>query len=214
MTLLLFLSRLMVLKYCLSVQGCRETFSSARWALLQVCPNMFEDVFEELFTKLSNKINGRILLGSELTSIVKQEFMSVHKMLADLKYPNFSSESPFRLVIDEAQILGNMNPESFVSLFLEGEKRPMLSPVLHGFRTPGNKDKLTIIYCGTGLSIKTLRWVKGSGDDVKSFDPTKDLSISSFQDGRMSIQYKRMSNVSRIHYQMRSQKRLWKTVSL
>ncbi|KAF9178442.1 hypothetical protein BGZ50_007704 [Haplosporangium sp. Z 11] len=36
MTLLLFLSRFMVLDYCLKVPGCRQTFSSARWALLQV----------------------------------------------------------------------------------------------------------------------------------------------------------------------------------
>lgn len=34
MILLLFLSRLMVLDYCLRVSGCRQIFSSARWTSL------------------------------------------------------------------------------------------------------------------------------------------------------------------------------------
>ncbi|KAG0007084.1 hypothetical protein BGZ65_009389 [Modicella reniformis] len=38
MTLVLFLSRLLVLKYCLQVPNCRQIFSSDSWAILQVCP--------------------------------------------------------------------------------------------------------------------------------------------------------------------------------
>ncbi|KAF9090917.1 hypothetical protein BGX27_002117 [Mortierella sp. AM989] len=44
-TLLLFLSRLLIFKYCLGVPGCAETFTSARWTLLQVCPHvLFNDL--------------------------------------------------------------------------------------------------------------------------------------------------------------------------
>ena len=44
-----------------------------------------------------------------------------------------------------------------------------LSPVLNGFRSLGGRGELTIIYCGTGLSIKTLHWALSSGDGVKEF---------------------------------------------
>ncbi|KAF9133873.1 hypothetical protein BG015_003496, partial [Linnemannia schmuckeri] len=57
MTLVLFLSRLLILKYCLQVPNCRQTFSSASWAILQVCPHMFEDVFMDLFKLLFKKLN-------------------------------------------------------------------------------------------------------------------------------------------------------------
>ncbi|KAI8057141.1 hypothetical protein BDF22DRAFT_227367 [Syncephalis plumigaleata] len=170
----------MVLKHCLSVPGCRETFSSASWALLQVCPNTFRDVFRELFWKFYINTNGRISSDSSLELIVKQEFESVRDMLIKLKYPNFSSESKFRLVIDEAQLLADMKSNSFESSSNSGIRRPMLSPVLHGFRTPGNKDKLTVIYCGTGLSVKPLDLVRGSGDDVKGGVPTKDFKYIEF----------------------------------
>ncbi|KAG0271482.1 hypothetical protein BGZ97_011246, partial [Linnemannia gamsii] len=73
-TLLLFLSRLMILSYCLKIPSCRQTFSSARWALLQVCPHMFKDVFMHLFIKLCDLMKGRALLESILASIVREEF--------------------------------------------------------------------------------------------------------------------------------------------
>jgi hypothetical protein len=44
MTLVLYLSGLLVLKYCLQVLDCCQTFSSARWAVLQVCPRMFRNI--------------------------------------------------------------------------------------------------------------------------------------------------------------------------
>ncbi|OAQ29383.1 hypothetical protein K457DRAFT_125861 [Linnemannia elongata AG-77] len=54
-TLLLFLSRLLVFKHCINVSGSSETFTCARWALLQVCPHViFKDMFNELFLKLLN----------------------------------------------------------------------------------------------------------------------------------------------------------------
>ncbi|KAF8927104.1 hypothetical protein BGZ47_002336 [Haplosporangium gracile] len=168
-TLLLFLSRLMILSYCLKVPGCRQTFSSASWALLQVCPNTFKDVFLHLFMKLCDLMAERTVLGSVLASIVRKEFESVREILAAHNYPNFSSESKLRLVIDEAQILSDKCPTSFASSSTHGDLRPMLSPVLHAFRLTGLRDELTIIYCGTGLSIRTLHWAVSSGDGIKEY---------------------------------------------
>ncbi|KAG0287865.1 hypothetical protein BGZ98_004454, partial [Dissophora globulifera] len=169
MTLLLFLSRLLILNYCLRVPGCRQTFSSARWALLQICPNMFKDVFLGLFRKLYDQMKERTILGSVLASIVRDEFVSVREKLADHDYPNFSSESKLRLVVDEAQILSDKSPTSFESSSTQSNLRPMLSPILHGFRTTGDRGELTIIYSGTGLSIRTLHWAMSSGDGIKEY---------------------------------------------
>ncbi|KAG0374900.1 hypothetical protein BGX24_009777 [Mortierella sp. AD032] len=47
-TLLLILSRLMALGYCLKLPGCRRTFSSARWVMLQEYSNVIKDVFVHL----------------------------------------------------------------------------------------------------------------------------------------------------------------------
>ncbi|KAF9275530.1 hypothetical protein BGZ88_002278, partial [Linnemannia elongata] len=168
-TLLLFLSRLMILSYCLKIPSCRQTFSSARWALLQVCPHMFKDVFMHLFIKLCDLMKGRALLESILASIVREEFESLRDKLAGHDYPNFSSDSKLRLVIDEAQILSDKNPTLFASSSIQGDPRPMLSPILHGFRTVGLRDELKIIYCGTGLSMKTLHWAMSSDDGVKEY---------------------------------------------
>lgn len=169
MTLLLFLSRLMILGYCLKVPGCRQTFSSARWALLQVCPNTFRDVFMHLYMKLCNLTTARSVPISDLASIVRKEFESVREILAAHDYPNFSSESKLRVVIDEAQILSDKSPTSFQSSPTQGDLRPMLSPVLHAFRLVGFRDELTILYSGTGLTIRTLHWAMSSGDGIKEY---------------------------------------------
>ncbi|KAG9071529.1 hypothetical protein KI688_005741 [Linnemannia hyalina] len=124
-TLLLLLSRLMILSYCLKVSGCRQTFSSARWALLQVCPHMFKDVFMHLFIKLRDLMKGRALLESHLASIVRDEFELLQDKPAALDYPNFSSDSKLRLVIDEAQLLSDKSPTSFASSFTQGDPRPI-----------------------------------------------------------------------------------------
>ncbi|KAG9063268.1 hypothetical protein KI688_004872 [Linnemannia hyalina] len=117
-TLLLFLSRLLVLKYCLRISDCRQTFSSASWALLQVCLHMFQDVFSELLSILYNKLEGLTIFESALRPIVRHELLSVRKSLAAHAYPNFSSESKLRLVVDKAQDLsdkGNSPADSDLS---------------------------------------------------------------------------------------------------
>ncbi|KAG0060064.1 hypothetical protein BGZ90_004177, partial [Linnemannia elongata] len=169
MTLLLFLSRLLVLKYCLRVPDCRQTFSSASWALLQVCPHMFQDVFSGLFSILYDKLEGLTIFESALRPIVRQELLSVRESLAAHAYPNFASESKLRLVVDEAQVLSDKGSTKFQSSYLETDPRPMLSPVLNGFRGAGGRNELTIIYCGTGLSIQTLHWAMSSGDGIKEY---------------------------------------------
>ncbi|KAF9547851.1 hypothetical protein BGW38_009622, partial [Lunasporangiospora selenospora] len=168
-TLLLFLSRLMILNYCLNIPNCRQTFSSARWALLQVCPHMFKDVFMHLSNELCDLMKGQALLESILVSIVRKEFKLLRHKLAAHDYLNFSIDTTLRLVIDEAQILSDMNPSSYVSSIAQGDPRPMLSPSLHAFRTVGLPDELKIIYTGTGLSIRTLHWAMGIGDGVKEY---------------------------------------------
>ncbi|KAF9993836.1 hypothetical protein BGZ79_001448, partial [Entomortierella chlamydospora] len=169
MTLLLFLSRILILNFCLSVPDCQETFSSASWAILQVCPTMFRDVFSALFKELFVRLNTLTIFELHLWTIVREEFMLVRERLAALGYPNFLSGSKLRLVVDEAQILGDRGINLFESSSTESELRPCLSPVLHGFRTPGDREELTIIYCGTGLSIRTLHWAQSSGDGVKEY---------------------------------------------
>ncbi|KAF9981364.1 hypothetical protein BGZ75_007369 [Mortierella antarctica] len=108
MTLVLFLSRLLVLKYCLQVPDCRSTFSSASWAVLQICPHMFKkDVFSELYSKFYDRLEGLTIFESTLRPIVRQELLSVRQILASHNFPNFSSETKLRLVVDEAQILSD-----------------------------------------------------------------------------------------------------------
>ncbi|KAG0335175.1 hypothetical protein BG005_004653, partial [Podila minutissima] len=130
---------------------------------------MFKDVFLELFRKLYDQMKERTILGSVLASIVRDEFVSAREVLAAHDYPNFSSESKLRLVVDEAQILSDKSPTSFESSSTQSNLRPMLSPVLHGFRTTGDRGELTIIYSGTGLSIRTLHWAMSSGDGIKEY---------------------------------------------
>ncbi|KAG0220929.1 hypothetical protein BGW42_008532, partial [Actinomortierella wolfii] len=68
-TLLLFLSRLLVFNYCIGVPGSGETFTSARWTLLQVCPHvLFKDLFNDLFIKLVQLRHHRVL---DLTDYVR-----------------------------------------------------------------------------------------------------------------------------------------------
>ncbi|KAF9153552.1 hypothetical protein BGX20_004877, partial [Mortierella sp. AD010] len=128
---------------------------------------MFRDVFSALFRELFVRLNTLTIFELRLWTVVREEFQLVRDHLAALGYPNFSSESKLRLVVDEAQILGDRGSNLFESSSTESELRPMLSPILHGFRTPGDRGELTIIYCGTGLSIRTLHWAQSSGDGVK-----------------------------------------------
>jgi hypothetical protein len=103
---------------------------------------MFKDVFMHLSNNLRDLMKGRALLESVLASIVREEFELLRDKLAAHDYPNFSSDSKLRLVIDEAQILSDKNPTSFASSSIQGDLRPMLSHCLHAFRTVSLPDEL------------------------------------------------------------------------
>ncbi|OAQ22441.1 hypothetical protein K457DRAFT_26083 [Linnemannia elongata AG-77] len=151
-TLLLFISRLLIFKYCLSVPGSSETFTSARWALLQVCPHvLFKDLFNALFVKLVQLRHHREL---DLSDFVR----NVHEDVRDrlVKYgclPKIKDYTRLLIVNDEAQFLGDQLNGSFQSKSSSDKSpRPLLSPILHAFRDIG-QDQLTFVTCGTGLSI-------------------------------------------------------------
>jgi hypothetical protein len=91
-----------------------------------MCPNTFKDVFVHLCMKLCHLTTARTVPVSDLASIVRKEFELVRKMLATYDYPNFSSESKCRVVIDEAHILSDKSPTSFASSSTRGNLRPML----------------------------------------------------------------------------------------
>ncbi|KAF8926728.1 hypothetical protein BGZ47_002569 [Haplosporangium gracile] len=59
----------------------------------------------------------------------------------------------------------------------EDSSRPLLSPILHAFRDIG-QHQLTLVTCGTGLSINTLFWVQSSGSGLK--DSSTNLEYMEF----------------------------------
>ncbi|KAF9432549.1 hypothetical protein BGZ76_010636, partial [Entomortierella beljakovae] len=173
-TQLLFLSRLLIFKYCLNVPGSSHTFTSARWVLLQTCPhvltnNLFNnrgfDVFSLLYSELRMLRNYSAV---ELMHFVANELKETRVLLVEREsYPTFSEFTDLLVVIDEAQILGDAHQDSF-KLMGSDDTRPLLSPVLHGLWDL-DPNWLLPITCGTGLSISTLHWIQSSGSDQKDF---------------------------------------------
>jgi hypothetical protein len=175
-TLLLFLSRLLIFKYCLSVLGCAETFTSARWTLLQVCPHvLFDDLFDLLFRKLRRLADHRELYISDYVSDV---FEDVKRRLVERGcLPKIKDNTRLLVVHDEAQVLGDEFNGSFQSTTSTDSPRPLLSPILHAFRDIG-QHQLTLVTCGTGLSINTLFWIQSSGSGMKDSSTTFEVSSS------------------------------------
>lgn len=173
-TLLLFLSRLLVFRYCISVSGYSNTFTSARWALLQVCPHvLFKDIFSELFVKvLQLRHHGEL----DLSDVVRNMLEDVRERL--VKHgclPKIKCDTRLLVINDEAQFLGDQLNGSFQSTTSAESPRPLLSPILHAFRDVGQHE-LTLVTCGTGLSINTLFWVQSSGSGLKDSSTTFEVS--------------------------------------
>ncbi|KAF9166437.1 hypothetical protein BGX20_000229 [Mortierella sp. AD010] len=82
-------------------------------------------------------------LGRDLTMTVQKGLQSVRNQLVALNYPNFAHKTPLRLVIDEAQVIGDQGNDQFESSYSESELRPLLSPVLNGLRRIGSREELT-----------------------------------------------------------------------
>ncbi|KAG9064924.1 hypothetical protein KI688_003186 [Linnemannia hyalina] len=173
-TLLLFLSRLLVFKYCLGVPGCAETFTSARWTLLQVCPHvLLDDLFNVLFRKLRRLVDH----GERyLSDYVSDAFEDVKgRLLGRGCQPTIKDDTRLLVINDEAQFLGDQFNGSFQSMSSSDESpRPLLSPILHAFRDIG-QHQFTLVTCGTGLSINTLFWVQSSGSGLKDSSTTFEL---------------------------------------
>ncbi|KAF9557893.1 hypothetical protein EC968_007407, partial [Mortierella alpina] len=172
-TLLLFLSRLLILKYCLGVAGCAETFTSARWTLLQVCPHvLFDDLFSELFRKLRRLVDHRERTLSDYVSDVFEDTRG--RLVERGCLPKIKNDTRLLVINDEAQILGDQFNGSFQSMSSSDESpRPLLSPILHAFRDIG-QHQLTLVTCGTGLSINTLFWIQSSGSGLKDSSTSLD----------------------------------------
>jgi hypothetical protein len=85
--------------------------------------------------------------------------------------PKIKGDTRLLVVHDEAQYLGDQFLDSFKSLSSDESPRPLLSPILHAFRDIG-QHQLTLVTCGTGLSINTLFWVQSSGSDLKDSSKT------------------------------------------
>ncbi|KAK3806279.1 MAG: hypothetical protein J3Q66DRAFT_117873 [Benniella sp.] len=177
-TLLLFLSRLLVFKYCLRVPGSNETFNSARWTLLQVCPHvLFDDLFNALFLKLLNLRHHHVL---DILTIVRNVYEDAKDRLVERGcLPKIKDDTRLLVINDEAQFLGDQFNGCFQSMSSSTSEspRPLLSPILHAFRDIG-QHQLTLVTCGTGLSINTLFWVQSSGSGMKDSSTTFEVSNS------------------------------------
>jgi hypothetical protein len=176
-TLLLFLSRLLVFKYCLNASGSSESFTSARWTLLQVCPHVFfeQDIFNMLFLQL---FKLRHYHETDLWDFVRAMYEETKGNLIEHGcLPKIKDNTRLLVVHDEAQVLGDEFDGSFQSTTSTDSPRPLLSPILHAFRDIG-KHELTLVTCGTGLSINTLFWIQSSGSGLKDSSTTFEVSSS------------------------------------
>ncbi|KAG0248329.1 hypothetical protein BG011_000187 [Mortierella polycephala] len=166
-TLLLFLSRILIFRHCLNVRGSSDTFTSARWTLLQVCPHVLfkDDVFDILFRQVLKLRHYPI---SDLLDLVRDVYEDTKGcIIRHGCLPNIKDDTRLLVILDEAQFLGDEFNGYFQSMSSSDETpRPLLSPILHAFRDIGG-HQLTLVTCGTGLSINTLFWVQSSGSGLK-----------------------------------------------
>ncbi|KAF9089137.1 hypothetical protein BGX23_006905 [Mortierella sp. AD031] len=170
-TLLLFLSRLLIFKHCLIVPGSNETFTSARWALLQVCTHvLLKDIFNILFLQLLKLLHHT---AGHLLDLVRDLYEDAKGCI--IKHgclPRIKDDTRLLVVHDEAQILGDAFNGTFQLMSSSDDSpRPLLSPILHAFREIG-QHQLTLVTCGTGLSINTLYWIQSSGSGLKDSSTT------------------------------------------
>ncbi|KAF8927125.1 hypothetical protein BGZ47_002331, partial [Haplosporangium gracile] len=105
-TLLLFLSRLLVFQHCLSVPGGSDTFTSARWALLQVCPHvLFRDIFNALFLKLLDLQHYGL---NPLSLLICNVYEDAKGLVVERGcLPKIKDDTRLLDINDEAQFLGD-----------------------------------------------------------------------------------------------------------
>ncbi|KAG0304224.1 hypothetical protein BGZ99_002460, partial [Dissophora globulifera] len=90
-----------------------------------------------------------------------------HRCLSKIK-----DDTRLLVILNEAQFLGDEFNGSFQSMSSSDKSpRPLLSLILHAFRNIG-EHQLTLVTCGTGLSINTLLWIQSSGSGLKDSSTT------------------------------------------
>ena len=105
-TLLLFLSHLLIFKYCLNIPGSGGTFTSARWTLLQVCPHvLFKDIFDTLYLEI---IKLRHYPAGGLLDLIREVYGDAkYSLVKQGCLPKITDDTRLLVVHDEAQFLGD-----------------------------------------------------------------------------------------------------------
>ncbi|KAG0041541.1 hypothetical protein BGZ89_007372, partial [Linnemannia elongata] len=176
-TYLLLLSRLKIFQYCLTIPGSYQTFTSARWTIPQTCAYVFKrDVFNQLFWSLQRllPVNLTTLTETDLEKTTQEEFQVTRDLLVEHGIqgglPSFTARDKLLVVYDEAQILETIASGRFKSTWMDPETeepgRPLLSPILWGFRN-FSRHGLMLITCGADLSIYTPDWAPSYGSFTK-----------------------------------------------
>ncbi|KAG0334544.1 hypothetical protein BG004_000363, partial [Podila humilis] len=174
-TYLLLLSRLKILQHCLAVPGSCQTFTSARWTILQTCPHIFNnDLFNLLFhtfltlspgdSTRSTEIDLQIALQEEIQ--VTKDLLVKHGRQGGL--PSFKYNDNLLVVFDEAQILGDTLKGRFDSFSPRIPEWSLLTLVLEGVRNISYD--LTVVTSGNRLSIYTQTCARSSGLFLKRTD--------------------------------------------
>jgi hypothetical protein len=164
----LLYARLLILEYCLSITGSKDTFSCKRWMLLQVATPAFKDVFQALFVPISEYMHRHFILKS-ITVIVQEQFNKIRELLRD-RHPSSVAHSKFLVIIDESQVLGRLLPTKYLDI--DGKtSRPALAPVLSAFRQladTASGGSICVMPCSTSLGKFELTWSEDIASGIKS----------------------------------------------
>ncbi|KAF9135667.1 hypothetical protein BGX30_011485 [Mortierella sp. GBA39] len=170
----LLISRLMVLRYCLSF-GRRDTFTCDRWMLLQVCPGVFDatvpDVFNSVFNAILHAYHDQTpcIPFASLEHLLQERFHQVQDQLS-----SFISDSPTNkllVVLDSAQALSDYGRDFFVSHADPSDLKSLLSPFIRGLRSiSGSARDYCVVTCGAGIDADELGVLAISGGIAGNLD--------------------------------------------
>lgn len=141
-----------------------------------MCPHVLlkDDLFDILFRQV---LKLRHYPTSDLLDLVRDLYEDAEGCV--IRHgcpPKIKNDTRLLVVLDEAQFLGDEFNGYFQSMSSSDESlRPLLSPILHAFRDIGG-HQLSLVPCGTGLSINTLFWVQSSGSGLKDSSTTSEVS--------------------------------------
>jgi hypothetical protein len=159
--------------------------------LLQVCPGVFRestffdgstspdgsissdgsmpfrkhesDIFFDLFNKLAVFYHKHNIILGDLVLALQSRFLTTKNLLS-AQNSGIGAQGKFLLVLDEAQVLGEIGSQYHLSRQDSKTPRPILSPILYGLQHISNQaSDFCIVPCGTGLSSYDLGWMASSG---------------------------------------------------